>query len=229
MSSAEMSAAAPNHRRTKPGGIKTVAASSGGGGGATGPTSQIPGLSQTADETSPVERTSGRRVGIFASDSEYVKLAKGGGHKGLLSHDDDEADDLPTTAYNPPNWFGDESKGGNKPTSPDGVRMASRQPMAAPFGTDNSSSWESGDRISPHKEKASPDGVADEMEGLSMTNKYKRTCYEKKAPPVSMTRLLSHGYMADKKKSVENDDDDASSVTSEQTSTTVTEDVGELE
>lgn len=62
-------------------GIKTVPVSS---SGATGPNSQIPGLSQTADETSPVERTSGRRVGIFASDSEYVKLAKGGGHKGKI-------------------------------------------------------------------------------------------------------------------------------------------------
>ena len=49
---------------------------------ASGPTSQIPGLSQSADETTPAERTSGRRVGIFASDSEYVKLAKQGGHKG---------------------------------------------------------------------------------------------------------------------------------------------------
>lgn len=51
--------------------------------GVTGPTSQIPGLSQTADESTPaVERISGRRVGIFETDSEYVKLAKGGGHKG---------------------------------------------------------------------------------------------------------------------------------------------------
>lgn len=48
----------------------------------TGPTSQIPGLSQSADESTPAERTSGRRVGIFESDSDYVKLAKGGGHKG---------------------------------------------------------------------------------------------------------------------------------------------------
>lgn len=121
MSSAEMSAAVPNHRRTKPGGkiklnfknylhaflnqitkhflkndfwwlifhickccshfitgIKTGVVTS----GVTGPTSQIPGLSQKADETSPVERISGRRVGIFESDSDYVKLAKGGGHKG---------------------------------------------------------------------------------------------------------------------------------------------------
>lgn len=60
-------------------GIKPGAAAS----GATGPTSQIPGLSQTADETAPAERTSGRRVGIFATDSDYVKLAKQGGHKGM--------------------------------------------------------------------------------------------------------------------------------------------------
>lgn len=50
--------------------------------GVTGPTSQIPGLSQTIDSSNAVERISGRRVGIFESDSEYVKLAKGGGHKG---------------------------------------------------------------------------------------------------------------------------------------------------
>lgn len=50
--------------------------------GVTGPTSQIPGLSQSADVTAPVERTSGRRVGIFETDSDYVKLAKSGGHKG---------------------------------------------------------------------------------------------------------------------------------------------------
>ncbi|XP_054479912.1 uncharacterized protein C7orf57-like [Anoplopoma fimbria] len=222
MSSAEMNAAVPNHRKTKPGGLKTVVVNS----GATGPTSQIPGLSQTADETSPVERTSGRRVGIFESDSEYVKLAKGGGHKGLLSHDDD-ADDKPMMSYNPPNWFGDESKGGSKATSPDSEMKAGMQPLAAPFGTDISSSWEKDDRNSPDKEKMSPDGVANEMEGLSMTNKYKRTCYEKKAPPVSMTKLLSHGYVEDKKKSP--NDDDASSVTSEQTSTIMTEDVEDLE
>lgn len=50
--------------------------------GNAGPASQIPGLSQSA-ETTPEERTTGRRVGIFDSDSDYTKLAKGGGHKGL--------------------------------------------------------------------------------------------------------------------------------------------------
>lgn len=63
-------------------GIKPGAANS----GVTGPTSQIPGLCQTANEISAqVERISGRRVGIFESDSDYVKLAKQGGHKGELS------------------------------------------------------------------------------------------------------------------------------------------------
>ncbi|XP_029306609.1 uncharacterized protein C7orf57 homolog [Cottoperca gobio] len=218
MSSAEMSGALPNHRRTKPGGIKIGVVAT----GATGPTSQIPGLSQTADETSPAERVTGRRVGIFESDSEYVKLAKGGGHKGLLSHAADSAD-KPGKSYNPPNWFGDEGKkNGSKPTSPDEMK-AGKQLLAAPFGTNNGSSGERDDSYSPDKEQMSPDGVADELEGLSMTGKYKRTSHEKKTPPVSMTKLLSHGYI-EKKKSP-NDEDDVSSVTSEQTSTTMTEDV----
>ena len=50
--------------------------------GNAGPTSQIPGLSQSATESTPTERSTGRRVGIFATDSEYVKLAKAGGQKG---------------------------------------------------------------------------------------------------------------------------------------------------
>ncbi|XP_051283637.1 uncharacterized protein C7orf57 homolog isoform X2 [Dicentrarchus labrax] len=225
-SAAEMNAAVPNHRRTKPGGIKTGVVNT----GVTGPTSQIPGLSQSADESTPAERVSGRRVGIFATDSDYVKLAKGGGHKGLLSHDVDADEDKPRKMYNPPtSWFGgDESKSGSKATSPDSQMKAGMRTLAAPFGTDNGSSWErETDRFSPDKEKMSPDGVANEMEGLSMAGKYKRTCYEKKAPPVSMSKLLSHGYVEEKKKSP--NDDDASSVTSEQTSTIETEDVDELE
>ncbi|XP_028280441.1 uncharacterized protein C7orf57 homolog [Parambassis ranga] len=219
-----MSTAVPNHRRTKPGGIKPAAVTS----GVTGPTSQIPGLSQSADESAPVERVSGRRVGIFESDSDYVKLAKQGGHKGLLSHDVD-LDDKPSKPYNPPNWFSaDESKGGSKATSPDSQMKGGMQPLAAPFGTDNSTSWErEPDRNSHDKEKMSPDDAATQLEGLSLINKYKRTSYDKKAPPVSMSKLLSHGYVEEKKKSP--NDDDASSVTSEQTSTIGTEDVDDLE
>ncbi|KAM9328486.1 uncharacterized protein KZ484_019874 [Pholidichthys leucotaenia] len=237
-----MSTAVPNHRRTKPGGIKPGAAHS----GVTGPTSQIPGLSKSANESpTTVERISGRRVGIFETDSDYVKLAKQGGHKGLLSMTV-EGDDKPAKPYSPPNLFGgDESKSGSKATSPSSQMKGGRQPLAAPFGTDNNSSWErEADSGSPGKTKSlsssfhpsfipfryedglSPDGVAAQVEGLSMTNKYKRTSYEKKAPPVSMFTLLSHGYVEGKKNP---NDDDASSVTSEQTSTIATEDADDLE
>nr|XP_043875590.1 uncharacterized protein C7orf57 homolog [Solea senegalensis] len=216
--------AVPNHRRTKPGGIKPAPVTS----GVTGPSSQIPGLSQTADESTPVERASGRRVGIFESDSDYIKLAKQGGHKGLLSHDAD-GDDKPKKVYNPPtSWFGpDESKSGNKATSPNSQMKGGSQPLFAPFGTDNNGSWErETDSFSPDKVKESPDGVANELEGLTLTNKYKRVCHDKKAPPVSMSMLLSHGYVEEQKSP---NDDDASSMTSEQTSTIATEDVDDVE
>ncbi|XP_053273267.1 uncharacterized protein C7orf57 homolog [Pleuronectes platessa] len=216
---AEMSTALPNHRKTKPGGIKPGPVNT----GASGPTSQIPGLSQSADESTPAERSSGRRVGIFASDSEYVKLAKQGGHKGLLSHDV-ESEDNPVRAYNPASWFGDnETKNGSKATSPDSQMKGGSLPLAAPFGTDNSSSWErEADSFSNDKDKMSPDDAADELEDLSLGGSHKRTCATKGALPVSMTKLLSHGYIEEKKKST--NDDDASSVTSEQTSTIATED-----
>lgn len=54
--------------------------------GAAGPSSQIPGLSSTANNTEPEARTKGRRVGVQASDSDYVKLAKQGGQRGKLSY-----------------------------------------------------------------------------------------------------------------------------------------------
>lgn len=222
-----MSAAVPNHRRTKPGGIKTVAPSN----GSTGPTSQIPGLSQSADDKAPPEKTGGRRVGIFATDSDYVKLAKGGGQKGLLCHDvveDDVPQDGSKKPYNPPEWFGGpESKSGSNATSPNGhaKAAAARQPLAAPFGTDkdNGSEWIETDQV------LSPNSVASQIDSLTIAeaNKYKRTSYDKKAPPVSMSKLLSFGYCEDENKSP--NDDDASSVTTEQTSTVATEDIDDLE
>ncbi|XP_033837638.1 uncharacterized protein C7orf57 homolog isoform X2 [Periophthalmus magnuspinnatus] len=207
-----MSTAVPNHRRVKPGAIKPGAGSI----GVTGPSSQIPGLSQNSADISPTERISCRRVGIFESDSDYVKLAKQGGHKGLLSHD--VVDDAPKKAYSPSNFFGnDESKSGSNGSSPDG-QPKGRQPLTAPFGTDNEVPWEKeSDRFSGTK-KASPDGAVQQMEAMSITHK----SYEKKAPPVSMTKLLSHGYVEEKK----SPDDDTSSVTSEMTSTLATDDVG---
>lgn len=204
-----MSTAVPNHRRVKPGAIKPAMAST----GMTGPSSQIPGLSQTSD-LSPTERITGRRVGIFESDSDYVKLAKGGGHKGLLSHDDVE--DAPRKAYSPSNFFGNEDSNSNG-SSP-GSEPKGKQTLSAPFGTDSEVHWEKeSDRFSG-KQKESPDGAAEQMEALSITHK----SYEKRALPVSMSKLLSHGYVEPKKPV----DDDTSSVTSEMTSTVATDDVG---
>ena len=48
--------------------------------------SQIPGLSPTIGAVS-LERTRGRRAGVLESDSDYVKLAKQGGHKGTAAPD----------------------------------------------------------------------------------------------------------------------------------------------
>uniref|UniRef100_A0A3B5MSR4 Uncharacterized protein n=1 Tax=Xiphophorus couchianus TaxID=32473 RepID=A0A3B5MSR4_9TELE len=174
-------------------GIKPGAANS----GVTGPTSQIPGLCQTATESAEVERTSGRRVGIFETDSDYVKLAKQGGHKGLLSHDVDD-DDAPKKAYNPPNWFGgDESKSQMK---------AGRRLLAAPFGTDSNSSWErETDSFSHGKEKMPLHLLLLPLfQFLSQLSFIFHL-----PPPVSMSKLLSHGYMEEKKKS--GNDDDTSS------------------
>ncbi|XP_072304661.1 uncharacterized protein C7orf57 homolog isoform X2 [Eucyclogobius newberryi] len=207
-----MSTAVPNHRRVKPGAIKPGALPS----GVTGPNSQIPGLSQASD-TSPTERISCRRVGIFESDSDYVKLAKQGGHKGLLSHDVVD-DDAPRKTYSPAYFFGDETKSGSNGSSPDDQPKEKRA-LAAPFGTDSEVHWDKESDSFTGNQKASPDGAVQQMEAMSITHK----SYEKKAPPVSMSKLLSHGYVEEKKKSL---DDDTSSVTSEMTSTLATDDVG---
>uniref|UniRef100_A0A672HUF1 Uncharacterized protein n=1 Tax=Salarias fasciatus TaxID=181472 RepID=A0A672HUF1_SALFA len=213
-----MSAAVPNHRRTKPGG-KTVCWSTGtpgatalttallsgikpgaAGQGVTGPTSQIPGLSQTASDSVP-ERTSGRRVGIFETDSDYVKLAKGGGHKGR-GH-------CPTGDTKVEDTVQGGTQSGSKAASPDGLKTG-RRPLTAPFGTDNGSPWDRDtERHSPDKDKMSPDSPSPQMENLSLA---RGTSYDKKAPPVSMSKLLSHGYMEDKKTSPNEDDTSSTSL-----------------
>ncbi|XP_063073280.1 uncharacterized protein C7orf57 homolog [Engraulis encrasicolus] len=220
--------AEPNYRRTKPG-KKTYQNNS--ANGVVGPTSQIPGLCQTADEKEPEQRTTGRRVGIFESDSDYVKLAKGGGHKGLLSHDDEEEGEVRQTSYRPADFF---NSGDRSPLSPSssadstsshrGRRSPPKgagQSLAAPFGTDDISPWDqldSGDKVNVGD-------VAAQVENMSMgppkeNSKYKKISHDKKSSkePVSMSKLLSFGYMEDEKKG---GDDDASSMTSEQTSTYV--------
>ncbi|XP_026069909.1 uncharacterized protein C7orf57-like [Carassius auratus] len=214
-------AAEPNYRRTKPG-VRT--ANIANSNGAAGPSSQIPGLSASADIT-PEEKTKGRRVGIQASDSDYVKLAKQGGQKGLLRHDD-PVEARPYCCYKPASWFSDtadDQESGSNATTPDGISKSKGvlQHLEAPFGTDNCSAWDAGKKDASH--------ATSEMQKLSLSqteiaeaNKFKKISHDKKATaPVNMSKLLSFGYVEEENKSL---DDDASSITSEQTSTIAPED-----
>lgn len=233
--------AEPNYRRTKPG-KKTF--QNNPSNGVVGPSSQIPGLSATAN-TEPEERTTGRRVGIFESDSDYVKLAKQGGHKGLLSHDVDE-EEKNSAPYQPQDLFSG-SFGARSPVSPSqassgdsnsisghrgrrGPPKGAARPLSAPFGTDDVSPWDQDTNAftTGKDKKVSLDEATNQMGDMSVRDpkeftKFKRISHDKKSAQesVSMSKLLSFGYMEDEKRSF---DDDTSSVTSEQTSTIAPED-----
>ncbi|KAM9482084.1 uncharacterized protein C7orf57 homolog isoform 1-T1 [Clarias gariepinus] len=198
----------PNYRRTKPGMKASVPNSN----GASGPASQIPGLSQSAD-TAPVEKSKGRRVGIQATDSDYVKLAKQGGHRGLLSHDREQGDAQCAFDLSP---VDDQSQG-----------KANAQKLVAPFGTDDCSGWDNDSGAGKDK-KAQVGHATEEMQKLSLSQKdieeagkFKRISHDKKpVDPVNMSKLLSFGYMEDEKKSP---DDEGSSMSSEHVSTVAQE------
>ncbi|KAJ8282384.1 hypothetical protein COCON_G00049030 [Conger conger] len=213
-----------DHRRRKPG---TKPIYQPANNGAQGPTSQIPGLSNSAN-TAPVEKTRGRRVGIFETDSDYVKLAKQGGQRGLLWHEETNLETKPNADYKPPDWFSASDKEQYPSKSPElmtpeeDVDSPSKGAIPnAPFGSDNKSTWErEADSFTINKDKImTADRAAEQMKKMNLTsgpepeaNKYKRTSYDKKATPVSMSKLLSFGYV---EKSPKDDDDDESSVTSE--------------
>ncbi|XP_023695894.1 uncharacterized protein C7orf57-like [Paramormyrops kingsleyae] len=230
-----------DHRRKKQG-IKTFQLGDPVSNGSRGPTSQIPGLSHNV-EAGPEERTRGRRVGIFETDSDYVKLAKQGGQKGLLWHDEPSVATKAGGQYKPPDWFAAEldSKENECLTqrtsavimTPEETKKilteGTFQPITAPFGGDNKSAWERENDIkSPDQEKISE--VNQEMDKMTLTsddvhqvNKFKKTSFEKKPTPVSMSKLLSFGYAEDEKKSPNGDDDDESSVTSDPRDPTLAE------
>nr|XP_046260039.1 uncharacterized protein C7orf57 homolog isoform X2 [Scatophagus argus] len=115
----------------------------------TGQISQIPGLSPNINAL-PEEKARGRRTGVLESDSDYVKLAKQGGHKGLLWHE--ETNTPVAKSYKPPDWFciasGDNSKPSEEKKNPGAF-----QSLEPPFGTDNMSAWERDDSSSNGKEK----------------------------------------------------------------------------
>ncbi|XP_061557616.1 uncharacterized protein LOC133415502 isoform X2 [Phycodurus eques] len=123
--------------------------------GIKGQISQIPGLSPIVNTVSDVKNI-GKRVGVLDSDSDYVKLAKQGGHKGLLYFDD--------TVTSKPNSFDSADVVLNGPVEALGnlsvlCTKERKSPRAAtqrslpPFWTDNMSAWERDVDGSPRKEK----------------------------------------------------------------------------
>ncbi|XP_026150570.1 uncharacterized protein C7orf57 homolog [Mastacembelus armatus] len=168
--------------------------------------SQIPGLSPTTS-TLPEDRARGRRVGVLENDSDYVKLAKQGGHKGLLWHD--ETIIYKPNSYKPPEWFCPASEENDSP-SEEKKSPGAFQPLEPPFGTDSMSAWERDDGSSSGNRKSN-DVHCSQMEKFQSPNqyyessKYKRIVFDKKAAPVNMSKLLSFGYADDNKPIVNND------------------------
>uniref|UniRef100_A0AAY5K3T0 Uncharacterized protein n=1 Tax=Esox lucius TaxID=8010 RepID=A0AAY5K3T0_ESOLU len=105
------------------------------------PTSQIPGLSEDANN-GPEERSKGRRTGINESDSAYTKLAKQGGQRGLLWHEETNLDTKPNAAssYKAPNWFSGSPKAQEQASPTESFQ--NYMTSTAPFGSDNKSTWE---------------------------------------------------------------------------------------
>uniref|UniRef100_A0A8C9TPU5 Si:dkey-276j7.1 n=1 Tax=Scleropages formosus TaxID=113540 RepID=A0A8C9TPU5_SCLFO len=178
------------------------------GNGSWAPASQIPGLSPSAGSV-PQEKARGRRVGILETDSDYVKLAKQGGQKGLLWHEDTSMETKTGSQYKAPDWFSADSDSQEECSPGKGTF----QPLSAPFGGDNKSAWER-DRDGAI---SGPQNVSGFTYRSSRSNKmrnyqcnivlvFRARSYEKKAAPVNMSKLLSFGYVEDEKKSPSEDD-----------------------
>uniref|UniRef100_A0A1A8JA45 Uncharacterized protein n=2 Tax=Nothobranchius kuhntae TaxID=321403 RepID=A0A1A8JA45_NOTKU len=170
--------------------------------GSDGHISQIPGLSPTV-RSLPEEKARGRRVGVQESDSDYVKLAKQGGHKGLLWHDGTITSKL--TSYKTPDWFSNESGDSNK-QSKDKKIPGAQQPLKPPFWTENVTARERGDGCSnKDKEVEDVDDLCDQQVEQFQSpihfeaSKYKRTVFDKKPAPVDMSKLLRFGYAEENK------------------------------
>ncbi|XP_034417736.1 uncharacterized protein C7orf57-like [Cyclopterus lumpus] len=171
--------------------------------GINGQISQIPGLSPTIS-TLPEERARGRRAGVLASDSDYIKLAKQGGHKGLLWHEESITSKL--GLYKPPDWFCATSEDNGKPSLINNEEMKNPgafQAAEAPFGTDNMSAWGRDDSDSNGKEKnnnvhyGQGDTQWQSSNQYHGNSKFKRIMFDKNPAPVDMSKLLSFGYVED--------------------------------
>ncbi|XP_043930703.1 uncharacterized protein C7orf57 homolog [Protopterus annectens] len=121
-------------------------------------TSNIPGLGDFSSPTNE-DKYGKNRKWIRETDSDYVKLAKQGGHKGLLSFEDERPD--PTSSESDgkdedPAWLKnapaiEDLKKASSWATPDYMHHMEFQKskdtgdshsLHAPFGTDNNASWE---------------------------------------------------------------------------------------
>ncbi|KAM4731992.1 uncharacterized protein FYW61_009801 [Anableps anableps] len=163
--------------------------------------SQIPGLSPTTSSP-PVERLRGRRVAVVESDSDYIKLAKQGGHKGLLWHEETNVFE-PNACKPPDQTFSFCTESGDLTTpSRQQKTPGAYLPQEPPFGTDSMSTRER-DNDSNNGKETNPDANCNQMEEELQTfnqygsSKYKRITFGKNPTPVDMTKLLSFGYAED--------------------------------
>ncbi|XP_055008508.1 uncharacterized protein C7orf57 homolog isoform X2 [Boleophthalmus pectinirostris] len=161
-----------------------------------------PGLSPTLKALSD-ERVRGRRVGLMAGDSEYIKLAKQGGHKGLLWHNDSSSTSSPRS-YKVPDWFSPAHDGNNPSLITSEHKRSPRafQRREPPFGSDNMSAWEREDTsINTNTVNNNiPDEEPEKLPSQKLErSKFRRLVFDKKPPPVNMSTLLSFGYVGESK------------------------------
>jgi len=92
--------------------------------------SQIPGLGDQSDD---IATTDSRRPSVRDSDSAYVRLAKQGGQRNLLSHESDLPQDCSTNVVTArhnqalqqkPDWFYDNTGYHNNSSVPDSESQA---------------------------------------------------------------------------------------------------------
>ncbi|XP_068428115.1 uncharacterized protein C7orf57 homolog isoform X2 [Clinocottus analis] len=176
--------------------------------GMNGQISQIPGLSPTISAL-PEDRARGRRAGVLESDSDYIKLAKQGGHKGLLWHEETIASKL--GPCNPPDSVCSTSEDQKEPSlinSEEKKHPGAFLAAQPPFGTDNMSAWERDDSSSNGKEKNnsvhySPMEKRQSSNQYHENGKFKKIIFDKNPAPVNMSKLLSFGYVEDNKASID--------------------------
>ncbi|XP_072301490.1 uncharacterized protein C7orf57 homolog [Eucyclogobius newberryi] len=192
--------------------------------GENGHISQIPGLSPTV-KTINDERAQGKRSGVLATDSEFTRLSKQGGHKGLLWHTEILSPSSPHS-YKAPSWFSDNGNPSLITASKQKKTPRAFLRREPPFGSDNMSAWERDDgsactepqHISnpeieteqQQQQQQQDSGKCAQCPELHSVSVFARgnaahatvtvpRVFDKKPAPVDMSTLLSFGYMEDSK------------------------------